>query len=888
MATAATPDIAIVIPIYRHSALADEAIAAALALEGPLQTVVIAVDDGCPNAETRLALQGWAHRAPGHFHHLHQSNQGLSAARNLGIRFALDTYPSIQAVFPLDADNLLDLHSLHVFADLLQTDPRADWFYPNFDMFGLNSAAHNGGPFALPLLAASNQCEAGSLIRRRIFDAGVWFDEAMRAGYEDWDFWLSASAKGFRGAPVKPSFFRYRKRPESMLSGSHGQDVILRDQIQKKHRWLYAHDHVAQAAADLSPRFAVFETGEGADPWLCTDPRDRVPSSADALRSMIWAANARPWQVWLPQYWVFTRPRVLDHLADRKLAASALWHLQTALRTADVSALRLIQNPNGERQITSIAPLTLSPIKKRSSPEERRELAVEKRLHRQDRARQAAILAQADVLMVRLDRLQRFAALATGKPKRTAAEVTRLTYRGKVAEVRVALEDLAPQQQGQPPAEALKNFGTSLIQDPANSVFLSKLTPWREAPKMASVKDIAQIVSTFSLGGASYPLRRAGKTLQIGFVTPIFHFGGVEKCIVALAAALRAQGVTCHLFVYGNSGMAAADWLTEPFETVHQLCDRDLRNWRGPQYLGTNTAPALSSDLMQNMIAPLLGMDAVVTTGSAALFHGLSALRGKGVQVASWEHLLETDGYGRMYGTPYLAVGYEGGLDLILTCSQRLASWIHANGVPSAKLLPLPNGPGFPTDADQIAQAVTERQGRSPDTPLRVGFLGRLDAQKGADRYVEIVQACRDLPIDFSITGSAVLGDSGLTIPDSITRYPAAYEVAELTEAFARLDVLLMPSRDEGLPLTIMEAQRVGVVPIATDVGAVSEAIEDGTNGFLIRGHDVVLQMADLLRRLTADPTALSKVRKGLGGIDNRWDANATALIQALERARPA
>ncbi|MEO1314069.1 MAG: glycosyltransferase family 2 protein, partial [Pseudomonadota bacterium] len=83
-----TPDIAIVIPIYGHSALADEAIAAALALSGPLAHVVIAVDDGCPNPETRIALDGWAQRAPGRFHHLHQPNSGLSAARNTGIAAA--------------------------------------------------------------------------------------------------------------------------------------------------------------------------------------------------------------------------------------------------------------------------------------------------------------------------------------------------------------------------------------------------------------------------------------------------------------------------------------------------------------------------------------------------------------------------------------------------------------------------------------------------------------------------------------------------------------------------------------------------------------------------------------------------------------------------------
>ncbi|MEM7616345.1 MAG: glycosyltransferase family 4 protein, partial [Pseudomonadota bacterium] len=295
-----------------------------------------------------------------------------------------------------------------------------------------------------------------------------------------------------------------------------------------------------------------------------------------------------------------------------------------------------------------------------------------------------------------------------------------------------------------------------------------------------------------------------------------------------------------------------------------------------------NTATPPPEDLLNSMVGPLLSMDAVISTGSAAILHGLSALRAKGVAVATWEHLVETGGYGRVYGTPYLGVAYVGGLDRILTCSRRLAGWMHAQGVPSDKLLPLPNGPGFPLDEAEVTEALAARATRPADARLRVGFLGRLDGQKGADRYLEIAKACRDLPIDFSITGSAVLGDSGLQIPPEIARYPAAFEVEDLKAAFARLDVLMMPSRDEGLPLTIMEAQRVGLIPMATDVGAVSEAIEDGVNGFLIEGRPVAPQMVALLRRLVSEPGLRQSITGSLGGVDQRWDLNAQRLIEGL------
>ncbi|MEM9230114.1 MAG: glycosyltransferase [Pseudomonadota bacterium] len=874
-----TPDIAIVIPIYRHSALADEAISSALALEGNLDHVVIAVDDGCPNVETRAALDGWARHAPDRFHHLHQANSGLSAARNTGIRFALSKYPALRGVFPLDADNRLDAHSLTLFEHLLHTE-EADWFYPNFDMFGLQSYAHNGGRFALPLFAASNQCEAGSLIRREVFDAGVWFDEEMRAGYEDWDFWLSAARAGFQGAPVRQNFFRYRKRPESMLSGSHDQDTVLRSVIQKKHGWLYDKDSIAQLAAQQIPRFACFE---GDAVQVFTDPADRTDSDREALIHQVIKGRARPETEWVHQNWVFTRPGVIDLLSRCKLSQSILWHLQAGLMKADIAALRVVQDPGGQRKVDVTIPAEHPKNIAYDTPPNRRLWHVDNRTYKRDRSRQAEVLEQADVLMVSRDMIQRL-----GFPDGTdlamkGRRAARILKAASVLHVRAAINHPRPDRSGPPPRDMLEQFTRDLREHPhANGYVLHDLKPWRDPPRAASAKDIGWIQHNHGFHTAPFPIVTPPGTRRIGIALPIMQFGGVEKCAVALAAALKRQNVQCHLFVYGNSQMAGTDWLFEPFETVHQLNHPLLRDWRGGQYLGTNTAAPPPTHLLNQMVGPLLSMDAVISTGSAAIFHGLSALRSKRVAVASWEHLVETGGYGRVYGTPYLGVAYEGGLDRILTCSKRLASWMHAQGVPSEKLVPLPNGPGFPLDADQVAAALAARADRPDDARLRVGFLGRLDNQKGADRYLAIARACRDLPIDFSITGSAVIGESGLSVPPEITHYPAAFEVEDLREAFARLDILLMPSRDEGLPLTIMEAQRVGLIPIATDVGAVSEAIEDGVNGFLIKGSPVVSQMVALLRRLATEPGLRRSVSGELGGVDQRWDQNATAVIDAL------
>jgi glycosyltransferase involved in cell wall biosynthesis len=75
---------------------------------------------------------------------------------------------------------------------------------------------------------------------------------------------------------------------------------------------------------------------------------------------------------------------------------------------------------------------------------------------------------------------------------------------------------------------------------------------------------------------------------------------------------------------------------------------------------------------------------------------------------------------------------------------------------------------------------------------------------------------------------------------------------------------VLLPSRFEGVPLIVLEAQRFGCAVVATDVGATAEIIDDGVDGFLVP-HDLpepalADAMAALLLRLDSDRRLLADV----------------------------
>ncbi len=62
-------------------------------------------------------------------------------------------------------------------------------------------------------------------------------------------------------------------------------------------------------------------------------------------------------------------------------------------------------------------------------------------------------------------------------------------------------------------------------------------------------------------------------------------------------------------------------------------------------------------------------------------------------------------------------------------------------------------------------------------------------------------------------------------------------------------DVMLHMSATEGIPVSMMECQAAGIPIIATNVGGISEIVQDGTNGILLPAHPTSEQVADAIRR---------------------------------------
>jgi glycosyltransferase involved in cell wall biosynthesis len=144
--------------------------------------------------------------------------------------------------------------------------------------------------------------------------------------------------------------------------------------------------------------------------------------------------------------------------------------------------------------------------------------------------------------------------------------------------------------------------------------------------------------------------------------------------------------------------------------------------------------------------------------------------------------------------------------------------------------------------------------------PLRVMLLGSLSDEKDPLLALRIVARVPGVVLRFVGAGplmgrirseSAVLG-----VEDRVELIGSVDDVAPQLQW---ANVLILTSRTEGLPGAVLEAGAASVAAVAVDVGGVSEAVEDGVSGIVVRpGDDDALVQA--LSELAADPDRVQRM----------------------------
>ena len=199
--------ISVLMPCFNHGAYIREAIDSVLA-QTFADAEIIVVDDGSTDRETIETLGTL--EAP-RTTVLRTENRGLPAARNLAAQHAAGSL-----FCALDADDRLAPEWFEKAIALLDSRPDVAFVSHWLETFGDETWTWSPASCELPALLARNTVNGAAVVRRPAFESVGGYDESMRHGCEDWDFWLRLVEAGFGGAIIPEVLFYYRRSGASM------------------------------------------------------------------------------------------------------------------------------------------------------------------------------------------------------------------------------------------------------------------------------------------------------------------------------------------------------------------------------------------------------------------------------------------------------------------------------------------------------------------------------------------------------------------------------------------------------------------------------------------------------------------------------------------------
>jgi glycosyltransferase involved in cell wall biosynthesis len=340
----------------------------------------------------------------------------------------------------------------------------------------------------------------------------------------------------------------------------------------------------------------------------------------------------------------------------------------------------------------------------------------------------------------------------------------------------------------------------------------------------------------------------------VAFFVRTLGMGGVETHLRLLGRELMAAGFQIVLVSDGESRVH--DFSFESYSAAGFICRKVT--FPGPDLnLRTLTKAAASiwqvNSLMQSVRPDLIHVHYPMTSVYAQTMHLL-----RGVPFVSTLHL-----------TGLSRSGYRGPLSFwgerVITPSLEGRDFlIRAFGIDENRIRLVPHGTDEqyfrPPSATERCEART-KFGLTPDDKV-AGMIARMDAVKGHDVLLKSLVDLRARGMVVMALLAGVPGHGNNDWRDEMRKY---VESAGLTAQVRFLgyvdtrdvlwasDVCVLPSRQEGFALAIIEAMLCAVVPIRTPAAGAAEQIDDGKNGFIVPFEDSAA-LAERLYTLLSDP----------------------------------
>ncbi len=215
----------------------------------------------------------------------------------------------------------------------------------------------------------------------------------------------------------------------------------------------------------------------------------------------------------------------------------------------------------------------------------------------------------------------------------------------------------------------------------------------------------------------------------------------------------------------------------------------------------------------------------------------------------------------------------------VVAVSGTVEQTLVASGIRPGRVATIENGVDisrFPSGSSTFAREIGKG-----DRKL-VGMIGRLVPEKGPDVFLRAARGALERFPDslFLLVGDGAMRPElerlarELAIADHVIFTGSRNDMPEI---YAALDIVVLPSLNEGLPMSLLEALAAERPAIAARVGGVPRIIRENETGILVNPGDVQ-GLREAIERLLADSTLSRRLaRAGRSLVEREFSAEVMA-----------
>ena len=266
-------------------------------------------------------------------------------------------------------------------------------------------------------------------------------------------------------------------------------------------------------------------------------------------------------------------------------------------------------------------------------------------------------------------------------------------------------------------------------------------------------------------------------------------------------------------------------------------------------------------------LAAMHGVRGVLVSSSEAGYRALPALKQRGLWTADIVHNTAPQGYLDR------SIGQDGHLDFHFACGRLQADALRNSAAVSESRLrtvwtAVDAAASFDPQTYEARREALRAEFDLQSRDVVLAYVGRLSIEKDVPLFVaaasEIARRNPGVRIRALIAGE---GPELLRVEQAIERAGLWNEVRllgdsrRIPEILAVSDYLLLTSKTEGSPITILEAMSLKLVVLSTAVGNVRDVIDNGVNGFVVESRDPAA-FADRFEEIRRDPKRERRLRE--------------------------